>query len=193
MKWIFALPFYPFILALSSGFLFGFLLRKANVVRFDVIIGQLLLRDFTVMKVIWTAIVVGSFSLYTLDAFGFIPMFRLTSIPVLFSALGGAVFALGMSLSGYCPGTMIAAVADGAKDMIWGVLGMVAGSILYMEASVYLHQWTSQIDSFYKLTLFKYFSVSPFLIIAIFGLLWLGLFWKTRKNEKNFSRHIPSE
>ena len=184
MNWTFSLPFYLFILALSSGFLFGFLLRKANVVRFDVIIGQLLLKDFTVMKVIWTAIVVGSFSLYTLDAFGLIPMFRLTSIPILYSALGGGIFALGMSLTGYCPGTMIAAVADGAKDMIWGVLGMIVGSILYMEISVYLHKWTSQIDAFYKLTLFTYFSISPFLIIAIFGLFWLGLFWKMRATGK---------
>ncbi len=185
MNWTLALPFSLFILALSSGFLFGFLLRKGNVVRFDVIIGQLLLKDFTVMKVIWTAIIVGSFFLYSLDAFGLIPMFRLTSIPVLFSALGGGIFALGMSLSGYCPGTMVAAVADGAKDMIWGVLGMLAGSILYMEVSVYLDKWTSQKDSFYKLTLFNYFSVSPFLVIAIFGMLWLGLFWKMREKEKN--------
>lgn len=177
MNWTLSVPISQFILALLSGFLFGFLLRKGNVVRFDVIVGQLLLKDFTVMKVIMTAIVVGGFSIYSLDAFGLVPMFRLTKIPMLFSAMGGGIFALGMSLSGYCPGTMIAAIADGAKDMIWGLLGMVIGAILYAEASVYLHRWTSEQDAFYLETISSYFSVSPFIVIALFGLLLLGLSW----------------
>lgn len=181
MNWILTLPLNYLILALMSGFLFGFLLRKGNVVSFDVIVGQLLLRDFTVMKVILTAIVVGSTSIYFLDALGLMPMFRFSKIPLLFSALGGAIFGVGMSLSGYCPGTMIAAIADGAKEMVWGLFGMVIGSILYMEASKFLDQWTSQKDAFYQQTLPMYFSVSPFLVIALFGLLWLLLFWMTRK------------
>ncbi len=187
MNWTPSLPIMLFVLALVSGSIFGFLLRKGNVVRFDVIVGQLLLRDFTVMKVILTAIVVGSFSLYFLDSFGLIPLFRLTKIPLVFSSLGGAIFALGMSLTGYCPGTMIAAVADGAKDMIWGVLGMIAGSILYMEASTYFYPFTSQPDRFCQLTLHSYLHVSPFAIIAVFALLWAGLFWKMRIQPVKFS------
>ncbi|MBS0616320.1 MAG: YeeE/YedE family protein [Verrucomicrobia bacterium] len=182
MNWILTLPLPLFALALLSGFVFGFLLRKGNVARFDVIVGQLLLKDFTVMKVILTAIVVGSLSIYTLDAFGLIPLFRLAKLPIFFSALGGGIFALGMSLSGYCPGTMIAAVADGAKDMIWGVVGMLVGTILHMEASVHLYKWTSQTDAFSKQTLSTYFGISPFVFITLLGLILLGLAWKTRRN-----------
>ena len=48
------------ITAVISGLVFGFLLRKAYVTRFDTIVNQLILKDFTVMKVIFTAITVGS-------------------------------------------------------------------------------------------------------------------------------------
>jgi len=43
------------------GFIFGFLLQKGNVANFDTIIGQFILKDFTVLKIIFSAILVGSF------------------------------------------------------------------------------------------------------------------------------------
>ena len=75
------------LLALIAGAIFGLLLQKASVVRFDTIVGQFLLKDFTVMKVILTAIVVGSAGIYSLEAFGAIPAFRLSSTPILYTAL----------------------------------------------------------------------------------------------------------
>ena len=47
------------LLGLLTGFLFGFLLQKSRVSDRRVIVGQFLLRDFTVMKVMLTAIIVG--------------------------------------------------------------------------------------------------------------------------------------
>ena len=46
-------------IGLAAGFLFGFLLQKGGVTRYDVIIGQLLLQDFTVVKVMLSAVVTG--------------------------------------------------------------------------------------------------------------------------------------
>ena len=42
-------------LAIVFGFIFGFLLQKGGVTEYDILIGQLLLTDFTVVKVILTA------------------------------------------------------------------------------------------------------------------------------------------
>jgi len=47
-------------LGLLTGFAFGFLLQKGRVARYQTILGQLLLKDWTVLKVMLTAIVVGS-------------------------------------------------------------------------------------------------------------------------------------
>ena len=52
------------------GLAFGFLLQKGGVGKFNVLIGQLLLQDFTVAKVMLTAIVVGMVGVFTLHHFG---------------------------------------------------------------------------------------------------------------------------
>src|ERR1039457_943018 len=51
------------------GLAFGFLLQKGGVGKFHVLIGQLLLQDFTVAKVMLTAIVVGMIGVFTLHHF----------------------------------------------------------------------------------------------------------------------------
>jgi hypothetical protein len=51
------------------GLAFGFLLQKGGVGKFNVLIGQLLLQDFTVAKIMLTAIVVGMIGVFALHHF----------------------------------------------------------------------------------------------------------------------------
>jgi len=46
-------------IGLLTGVLFGFLLQKGGVTKYDVIIGQLLLTDFTVVKIMLSAVITG--------------------------------------------------------------------------------------------------------------------------------------
>ena len=48
------------LLGLVTGVAFGFLLQKGQVTKFRVIVGQLLLRDWTVAKIMGTAVAVGA-------------------------------------------------------------------------------------------------------------------------------------
>jgi hypothetical protein len=52
---------------LVFGIVFGFLLHKGGVTNYDVIIGQLLLTDFTVLKIMLSAVVVGAIGIHTLQ------------------------------------------------------------------------------------------------------------------------------
>ena len=45
--------------AVAFGLVFGFLLHRGGVTDYNVIVRQFLFRDFTVLKVMFTAIVVG--------------------------------------------------------------------------------------------------------------------------------------
>ena len=48
------------------GIVFGFLLQKGGVTQYDVIIGQLLLTDFTVLKIMLSAVVTGMIGIHLL-------------------------------------------------------------------------------------------------------------------------------
>lgn len=120
------------LLGLVTGFLFGFLLQKGRVSDRKVIVGQFLLRDFTVMKVMLTAIVVGGAGVYAMHAAG---LTRLFVKPAQLAAIvvGGLIFGVGMVLLGYCPGTAVAAAGEGKHDAWWGLAGMTAAAAVYAE------------------------------------------------------------
>ena len=133
---LFAGPGILFLGALT-GLVFGLLLQKSGLTRFDTIVGQFLLRDFTVLKVMGTGIVVGAVGIYGMSGLGMLEGMHVKGALLLANALGGIVFGIGMAVLGYCPGTGVAALGDGARDAIPGVFGMGAGAFLYAEA----HPW----------------------------------------------------
>ena len=125
------------LLGAFFGVLFGFLLQKGGVAKYPVLLGALLLEDFTVMKVMLTAIVVGSAGIFSLHALGLV---KLHIKPTRYAAniIGGLLFGVGFALLGYCPGTGAAALGQGNWDAIAGVLGLMAGSYLFAECSGWL-------------------------------------------------------
>ena len=125
------------LLGAFFGMLFGFFLQKGGVAKYPVLLGALLLEDFTVMKVMLTAIVVGSVGIFSLHALGLV---KLHIKPTRYAAniIGGLLFGIGFALLGYCPGTGAAALGQGNWDAIAGVLGLMAGSYLFAECSGWL-------------------------------------------------------
>ncbi len=122
------------VLGFIFGIAFGFLLQKGGVAKYEVLIGALLLTDFTVMKIMLTAILVGMVGIFTMRALG---MVKLHVKPTRYAAnvVGGLLFGVGFALLGYCPGTGAAALGQGNFDAIAGVVGLLVGSHLYAELS----------------------------------------------------------
>jgi uncharacterized membrane protein YedE/YeeE len=118
------------LLALAMGFAFGFLLHRGRVTDCNVIENQFRLRDFTVLKVMGTAIVVGGIGVMLLVDAGS-AKYYIKDANLLGVALGAALFGVGMVLYGYCPGTGLAAVATGSLHALAGVAGMLLGGILF--------------------------------------------------------------
>ena len=101
--------------------------------RFQTIVGQFLLKDFTMLKVMVTAIVVGGAGIYGLRAMGVEVALHVKSAVLAMNIVGGLIFGVGMAALGYCPGTGVAALGDGSRHAIPGVLGMIAGAAVYAE------------------------------------------------------------
>ncbi len=117
-------------LAIPFGMIFGFLLHRGLVANYNTIVNQFRLKDFTVLKVMFTAIVVGGIGVLALHATGH-AQYHIKPANLLGVALGAAIFGVGMAVYGYCPGTALAAVTTGSVHAVVGVVGMLAGGALY--------------------------------------------------------------
>jgi uncharacterized membrane protein YedE/YeeE len=85
------------------------------------------------MKVILLAISLASTLLFIGMGIGAIDPAHLSVKAAYWGVIvGGIVFGVGWAVSGYCPGTGIAAMGDGRKDAIFFVLGGLLGAFLYM-------------------------------------------------------------
>lgn len=125
------------VLGLIFGTVFGFLLQKGGVAKYEVLMGQFLLTDFTVVKVMLTAIVVGMIGVFSMRAMGLVKL-HVKSTRYAANITGGLLFGVGLALLGYCPGTGAAALGQGNYDAIAGIAGLMAGSYVFAETSDYL-------------------------------------------------------
>jgi uncharacterized membrane protein YedE/YeeE len=116
--------------AIGFGILFGFLLHRGGVTDFDIIVRLFQFRDFTVIKVMMTAIAVGGVGIALLHGQD-LAKYHIKDLNLLAVGLGAAIFGVGMVLLGYCPGTGLAAIATGRLDALAGLAGMMVGGIAY--------------------------------------------------------------
>ena len=119
------------ILSAVFGLLFGVLLNKGRVTDYNVIVNLFRLKDFTVVKIMFTAIIVGGLGVFAMESAGLIEGYHIKAANLLGVGIGSAIFGVGMALLGYCPGTGVAAMATGRLHAVAGFLGMIAGGIVY--------------------------------------------------------------
>jgi len=140
------------VLGIVFGIVFGFLLQKGGVAKFHVLIGQLLLVDYTVVKVMLSAVVVGMLGIHVLHRMGLVEL-HIKPTRYASNVLGGLLFGVGFALSAYCPGTGAAALGQGNFDALGMVFGMIAGSYLFAEASGWIGRNIDPIGERGKITL----------------------------------------
>jgi hypothetical protein len=163
------------VIGLSIGFLFGFLLQRGSVTEYDVIIGQLLLTDFTVIKVMLSAVIVGMVLVYASRSLGWV---RLHPKPgsVGTSVVGGLIFGVAFAVLGYCPGTAAGAVGQGSLDALFGgVIGMLIGSWLFATAYPKLQELVLTKVDFGPVTLPQVLRVEAWVVVIPAAIVLTGL------------------
>ncbi len=112
-----------------SGVLFGIILQRSRVNTFDRIGGFAMWEDWTVPKVMLTAIAVSLVLLFIECQLG---MATFHVKPFLAGGVigGGILFGIGMAILGYCPGTLIVSTGEGALDALAGtIVGLMTGAL----------------------------------------------------------------
>lgn len=118
--------------AVVLGIAFGVALEQAGLGSARKLAGLFYLADFTVFKVMFSAILTAMLGVFWLDRFGVLDASRLY-VPETFlvpQMAGGLVFGAGFVLAGLCPGTSCVAAATGRLDGVSVVGGMFAGVLL---------------------------------------------------------------
>jgi hypothetical protein len=118
---------------LACGFLFGYVLENAGFGSPCKLTAQFRLTDWSVFKVMFTAIVVCAGGLYGLRSAGLIVEDALfvPSALLVASAIGGALVGAGFAIGGYCPGTSVVGLLSGRMDALVFVVGVVLGTFAF--------------------------------------------------------------
>jgi uncharacterized membrane protein YedE/YeeE len=123
------------VVSVLVGFGFGFVLERAGFGRAHKLIGQFLLTEMTVLKVMFGAVATAVVGSVVLDGLGVIDLKAVAdsaSSPTWIwpMVVGGFVVGLGFVTSSYCPGTSVVAMASGKLDGAATVAGVVVGTLV---------------------------------------------------------------
>jgi uncharacterized membrane protein YedE/YeeE len=169
------------MLGLATGVMFGFLLQKGRVLRYEKQLGALLFEDMTILKFMLSAILVGMVGILLLSDMGIV---KLGHKPMNVGAvvIGGALFGIGWAVMGFCPGTSVGAVGEGRWHALFAIAGMVAGAAIYAELYPFFKSTVLSWKDFGKIGLPEAIGVSQWTVVAVFSATVVALFvWFEKK------------
>ncbi len=161
----------PLFFGLGFGILFGFLLHKGGATKYDVIVGQLLLTDFTVLKIMLSAVVTGMIGVYLMKSLGWIKL-SIKSGSVGMNVIGALIFGVGFAVLGYCPGTIAGAIGNGYLDaIVGGLAGIILGTWIFAVMYPKLKYGILKKGEFGDITFPRLFKVNDWVVVVPAALL----------------------
>lgn len=170
------------LVSLIIGMGFGFALERGGFGSSKVLAGIFYGRDWRVLKVMFTAIVVAMLGLYFAEGMGLVVMdqiaFRSTYLKS--QVVGGLMLGVGFVVAGYCPGTSIVGMVSGKLDAIFALVGVVLGIGVFEETF-------GLVKGFYnasymgELSIAAWSGVPQGIVVLGVVLMALGAFWATER------------
>ncbi len=178
---------YSLQLAGIIGFMFGFVLERAGFGNPRKLTAIFYLRDFAVLKVMFTAIVVCIIGLLYFSVFGWIDLARVYLLPTFIwpQIVGGLVLGVGFVMGGYCPTTSVVATVSGKLDGLIFIIGMMIGSVFFAEIFPLIEKfYISGSKGAIRLT--DVFGINSGIIALMVCLVAVGAFWLAENVEQKF-------
>jgi len=181
-----------FILAFVIGIGFGFFLERAGFGSARKLAAQFYLRDLSVLKVMFTAIITAMTGLYVLSRLGILDLSLVYLVPTFLmpQIVGGLILGFGFVIGGYCPGTSCVSAATGRLDGMVYVAGMIAGLFGFAEVYPYIANFAHS-TPMGQITLPKLFNLPYGLLVFAVVLMALGAFMAAEWAERKFGGRQP--
>ncbi len=181
---------------LICGLLFGFVLENAGFGSPLKLTAQFKLTDWSVFKVMFTAIVVAALGLWLLRVAGLLKPDSV-AVPqalVMASAVGGALVGAGFAIGGYCPGTSVAGLASGRADALVFMVGLLVGTATF--AAVFgpaLGKMMAMGSIIEGDTFTDAYGVTEPVVLAVMALSLIGVFYVGSWFERRSSGPVTAQ
>ncbi len=181
-----------YVVYLLIGFAFGFVLEMAGFGNSLKLSAQFYFKDMTVLKVMFTAIVVAMVLIFASSALGLLDYNLVWVNPTYLwpGIVGGLIMGVGFIVGGFCPGTSLVSAATLKLDGLFFVLGTFFGIFLFGETvSKFNVFWNSSYLG--RLTLPDWLGLSTGVVVLIVVLMALFMFWGSEQLERVFGKMDP--
>ncbi|UCC54803.1 MAG: YeeE/YedE family protein [Anaerolineaceae bacterium] len=177
---------------LVIGIAFGAVLEMAGFGNSRKLAAQFYFKDMTVLKVMFTGIIVAMVLIFGASAVGLLDYNLVWVNPTYLwpGIIGGLIMGPGFIIGGFCPGTSLVAMATLKKDGLFFVLGVLAGIFLFGETvdNIAIFWNSSYMGRF---TLPELFGLPTGVVILLIVLMALVMFWGSEKLEQHFGGKDP--
>lgn len=177
---------------LVIGFCFGFILESSGFGDARKLAGQFYFTELTVLKVMFTAIVVCMLLIFWSAALGWLDYDQVWVNPTYLwpGILGGLIMGFGFIVGGYCPGTSLVSMATLKVDGALFVAGVATGIFAFGESvSSFKDFWYS--SYFGRLTLPDWLGLPAGVVALVVVCMAIFMFWGGEMIRKLIYRKQP--
>jgi len=181
---------WTYIVFAVIGFAFGYALEMSGFGNSKKLAAQFYFSDLTVLKVMFTAIVVAMVLIFGASALGILNFGQIWVNPTWLASgvVGGLIMGVGFIIGGFCPGTSVAATATGKIDGMFYLLGGFFGAFLFGETEQYFTNWWNNAGYYGRLTLDQVFGIPVGVVVVLVVLMALFMFWGAEQLERIFGK-----
>lgn len=178
---------------LAVGILFGMLLNRAGLTRYERIVGVYRFTDLTVLKFLLTAIVVGAAAIQAALSLGLVASVPTPGLHLGADLVGGALFGVGMATAGFCPGTIIAGAGRGQLDyLVGGGCGLLTGALVYGWSYSAFMPRLLRVGAGGAVTVAGILGASPWLVVILLAELALLGFYAIERGARQDRAGAPA-
>lgn len=184
-----------YVVYLIIGFGFGYALEIGGFGNSKKLAAQFYFKDMTVLKVMFSAIVVAMVLIFSATAVGLLDYNLVWVNPTYLwpGIVGGLIMGVGFIIGGFCPGTSMVAAVTGKIDGIFFVLGGFFGIFLFGET---VDSYPIFYNSSYmgRFTLQDWLGLPAGVVVLLVVLMALFMFWGSEHLERIFGgRNLAAE
>lgn len=179
------------LFALLTGIVFGMFLEKAGFGNARKLVQQFYLKDMSMFKVLFSAIVTAMLGIYWLSYFGVLDITQIyiNASFVWPQVLGGVLFGFGFVLAGLCPGTSCVAVFTGKLDGLAVFAGIFTGLFLFAGTEPGLKEFLST-SSMGDISLYELFHMHYGMLTFLIAAFAILAFWLVGRIEERSGKRI---